>query len=219
MSYTLIYVAIVVAVLNWVAVAKKWTTFNYITKPGVMVVLLIWVCQLKHFPGRLWVFALALVFSLAGDVFLMLPGNFFLPGLIAFLLAHLAYIKGLLVVLPTTNLATLFVALLIGTTSYQIYRRVAKGLKRAGDEKMRLPLLVYTIVISVMVFSALSIVTRRSETLPSLLVSAGALLFYISDTWIAWDRFVEPLKYRRLRVMVSYHLGQILLILGAALMF
>jgi len=45
------------------------------------------------------------------------------------------------------------------------------------------------------------------------------LLFFISETFNAWIRFVNPLPYGRLRVMVTYHLGQILIALGALLHF
>ncbi|MCD6285147.1 MAG: hypothetical protein J7M39_04450, partial [Anaerolineae bacterium] len=42
----------------------------------------------------LW-FVVALVFSLAGDIFLMLPDEkWFVPGLLAFLVGHLCYIVG-----------------------------------------------------------------------------------------------------------------------------
>jgi uncharacterized membrane protein YhhN len=45
--------------------------------------------------------------------------------------------------------------------------------------------------------------------------SVGALLFFASDSMLAWDRFLKPLSHARLRVMVTYHLGQVGIILGA----
>lgn len=220
MTYTFLYIALAIAVIHWVAATKEWKILVYITKPAVMILLILWVVLDRHYPGRLllWV-SVALSLSLAGDVFLMLPEKWFLPGLVAFLLAHVAYMIGFLNVWPTFNIPTLIVAVLVAVTSYQIYQGIAAGLKRQGGESMRLPVLAYTIVISVMLFLALSVVTRRSETLPSLLMAGGALLFYLSDTWNAWHRFVEPLAHRHIKVMASYHLGQMLLTMGALLSY
>ena len=220
MNYTLLYIALAVAVVHWIAATKEWKILVYITKPAVMILLILWVVLDRHYPGYLlvWV-SIALTLSMAGDVFLMLPDRWFLPGLVAFLLAHVAYIIGLLQVWPALNIPTLIVAVLVTVTSYQIYRGIAAGLKRQGRESMRLPVLAYTVVISVMLFSALAAVTRRSETVPALLMAAGALLFYLSDTWNAWHRFVEPLSHRHIKVMASYHLGQILLTIGALLRY
>jgi uncharacterized membrane protein YhhN len=45
------------------------------------------------------------------------------------------------------------------------------------------------------------------------------LLFFISDTTLAYNKFVAPLPNGRVIVMITYHLGQILIVLGAALRF
>ncbi len=84
------------AILDWLAVGFGWNKAKYITKPLVMILLITWMTIQGgwHFPV-LW-FTLGAIFSLLGDVFLMLPGNFFLAGLVSFLLAHLLYITGFL---------------------------------------------------------------------------------------------------------------------------
>lgn len=222
MDYSLLYATLLIASLNWVAVSKKWKTLEYITKPGTMLALLgwIWSAQPHGFQGRLQWFGAALAFSLAGDIFLMLPTDRFIAGLTSFLFAHLAYIRGLEAWDTPSTIPTYLVLLLVMITSFQIYRGIARGLKRAGRENFKIPVLVYTVVISAMVFSALmTLINHGYGTFPALLISAGALLFFVSDTWIAWDRFVTPLEHRDLRVMVSYHLGQISLIVGAVIMF
>ncbi|MBM3145717.1 MAG: lysoplasmalogenase [Chloroflexi bacterium] len=218
MKYLYIQIALGIAALNWVSVAIKSKWLEYVTKPATMLALLAFVWRLR--PGLIahgdvnWLI-FALLFSLAGDVFLMLPGNLFLPGLISFLLAHLAYIFAFNIVSPPLDSASLIVALMVVITGAQIYRRIAAGLEIAGEQKMKIPVLIYTIVISVMVICALlTLVSSGWENYRALLLSVGALLFFLSDTWLAWDRFVEPLKFRDLRVMVSYHLAQICLCLG-----
>jgi len=220
MNYNLLYLTISMATLNWIASAYDWKTLVYITKPGTMLVLLAWLWQASHFQGQLIWFALALVFSLAGDIFLMLPREKFIGGLISFLLGHIAYTIGLLPSLPEVNLASIFVALLVGMTAFTLYRSIAAGLYISSQQKMKVPVLIYTLAIGLMVTAALlTMVMPNWNTWASLTVSGGALLFLISDSWLAWDRFVAPLKNRNLRVMMTYHLGQIGLVVGAVINF
>ena len=218
MPYLLLIPVLVTAILDWISVAKNWRKAEYVLKPLTMVALLAWLWIVAGFSGALIWFALGLLFSLAGDIFLMLPREQFIPGLIAFLLAHLAYLVGLNQSAPPISLPSLILALFVALTSLQIYRRISQGLKKSGHGNLAVPVLVYTVVISLMLLSALLTLVRPEwNPMPALLVSAGALLFYISDTLLAWNKFVAPLKTGHLVVMVTYHLGQILIVLGATM--
>ena len=218
MSFTLIGLALVVAFLDWLAVAKKWKTVEYIAKPGVMLVLLAWLVTVNGFQGYLIPFGLGLVFSLAGDVFLMLPRERFVAGLVSFLLAHIAYIIGFNDTLPPMNLVTLVIAVLVGLVAFRLYQRISRGLTASGNEKLKIPVLVYSIVISIMLLSALFTLVKPEWTaISALLAASGALLFFISDSCLAWNKFVQPLPNGKLIVIITYHVGQILIITGAAL--
>ena len=220
MNYYLLFLTIVTAAVNWLASAKDWKNLVYITKPGTMLILLAWLWQVSHFQGAIIWFAAALIFSLAGDVFLMLPREQFTAGLVSFLLGHIAYSIGLLSILPKFNLASFSVALLVGITAFRLYHRIAGGLNASDQQKIKIPILIYILAIGVMVTAALlTMVTYKWNTWASLTISTGAIFFLLSDSWLAWDRFVAPLKYRKLRVMVTYHLGQIGLVCGAVLNF
>ena len=222
MSFTLLGVSLFVALIDWIAVATKLRRLEYFAKPGVMLVLLIWIWNLDGFSGPMVWFALGALFSLAGDVFLMLPNENFRGGLLAFLLAHAAYIIGLNQVLPPVNLASLVLLIIISLTAVSLYRRIANALPTIEESQMRLPILAYTLVISVMLLSALITMVRPDNhwtPYASLLVSAGALLFFISDAVLAWNRFVTTFANARLKVIIPYHLGQIGILLGAALHF
>src|SRR3954454_21049560 len=87
---------LVIAVVDWIAVVTERRTVEYVCKPATMVGLIATVLALTpNDPTiRVW-FVIALVCSLAGDVFLMLPRDLFVPGLVAFLLGHIAYVVGL----------------------------------------------------------------------------------------------------------------------------
>jgi alkenylglycerophosphocholine/alkenylglycerophosphoethanolamine hydrolase len=75
-------------------------------------------------------------------------------------------------------------------------------------------------VITLMVLSALLCFLRPGwELSPTLWAIAGALLFYISDTILAMDRFVNPIPHARLLTMTTYHLGQLGILVSAAMTF
>ena len=62
------------------------------------------------------------------------------------------------------------------------------------------PVVAYTAVISAMVVVAIGSGDGFA--------AAGALLFYTSDSLIAWDRFVSPRTWARHAIMITYHLAQ-----------
>jgi uncharacterized membrane protein YhhN len=222
MYFSLLGIALFIAMIDWFAVAKDLTGLRYFSKPGVMIALLVWIALTSGFTNPMSWFALAIFFSLGGDVFLLLPEKVFIAGLISFLFAHIAYIIGLNQTLPPFNLVTLILLSIIAMTAAGLYWRIASGLSSGRNNKLRLPVLIYVIVISLMVFSALVTLARPDsqwKPYPALLVSAGALLFFISDASLAWDRFVEKLPYGSLQVITTYHLGQISIILGTLLQF
>jgi uncharacterized membrane protein YhhN len=152
---------------------------------------------------RRW-FVVALALSLAGDVFLMLPERFFIAGLASFLVAHIAYIVGL-------NLygldALLFLGGIVAAMLAVIFigRPIVNGVRRR-EPRLVGPVVVYMFVISAMVASAIG--TGRP------LAAVGAVLFYASDALIAANRFLEERGWGRLAIIVTYHLGQIALVLS-----
>jgi uncharacterized membrane protein YhhN len=223
MSYFFFGLAFLLAVVDWVAVSQGWKKLEYFAKPATMVALLAFVIQNGGLSGGMVWFVLGLAFSLAGDVFLMLPKEQFIAGLVSFLLAHVAYIIGLRPRLPAelpALLVALGLAVILALTAAQIYRRIAAGLRESGKTSLRGPVLAYTLVISVMLFSAmLTLLSDNWFSIHAVLVCLGAALFFLSDTVLAWNKFVSPMRYGRLLNMSTYHLGQILIALGAALHF
>ena len=80
------------------------------------------------------------------------------------------------------------------------------GARRAGGAAMFLAVSVYTVIISAMVVTAAGT--------PSWLAFSGATLFAVSDSMIAYNRFVKPFPRADLPIMMTYHVGQLLLIGG-----
>lgn len=192
-------VAGAVAVIDWLAVADGRRRLEYICKP-VVILALIGAAVILDPAGDLQraLFVAALVLSLAGDVFLMLPGDLFVPGLAAFLLAHLAYLTGFVTEGPTLGAAAVSV-LVVTALSLPIGALVLRSL-RTSSPRLVFPVAAYMFVISAMVAAALATGDIRAIV--------GALLFYVSDALIALNRFVLALSWSRLVVMVTYHLAQ-----------
>jgi len=207
--------------LNWLAVWFEWRWANLATKPGVIATMLAWfvsICGCQ--PPALW-FGLGLVFSLAGDIFLMLPNQFFLYGTAAFMLAHAAYILGFNQPPPEFTLTMLSLVAMFLSLMIIIYAALRRGIKSSpAFRRMAAPLGVYSLAIGLMVLSALSTLFR-TDWLPNAsgLVVSGALLFLFSDILLTLDRFVQSLPPARLWKRVAYQLGQLAIVAGAIIHF
>ena len=151
----------------------------------------------------------ALTASLAGDVFLMLPGGCFIPGLASFLVAHLFYIalfrQG---VARFPSRRALLLALGVGAA---MYAWVWGGLT---DPVLKLAVAAYVSVISLMVAQAIGRATVLRDT-ASKAVAVGACVFMLSDSLIAVNRFVQPLPLVSLWVLTTYYAAQILMVHNA----
>ena len=200
LAWVLLGAAAVFAVVDWVAVARGHTRAEYVAKPATTA-LLVGVALALHPEDRsqrAW-FVAALVLSLAGDVFLMLPRDAFVPGLASFLLAHVAYIVGLAEEAdePTGLIAIpVLFAIAVG-------RRVLASL---DDPALRPPVVAYMVVITAMAGTAIATGDARA--------AVGSVVFMASDSMIAWNRFVQPFPYARVAIMTTYHLAQALLVLS-----
>lgn len=220
MNYAWLAIAAVIAVLEWIAVEREIRHLEYFAKPGAVLALIIWLWQASGFQGANVWFGLGLLFSLAGDISLLLPGNQLIPGLVSFLLAHVAYIIGFNTSPPPVNLPAIIILLAVFLAALPIYRGVAAGLRAAGQINLRMPVFAYSLVISLMLFSALLTFVRPEwQPAPALMAGIGALSFFISDSLLAWMRFVTPLPHDRLFIMMTYHIGQALIVLSCAFHF
>ncbi len=217
----LFWLALVVAAVDWIAAWQDWKPVRYATKPGALLLLIAWFSQVGGWQGPLLWFGLGLVFSLGGDVFLLLPERFFLFGLVSFLTAHICYVVGLNASPLPLVWQSLAVLLVVGLAAALVFRNVRRGLiRQAGGSAMIVPVAIYSLVISLMLISALLNFWRPNWPAQAAAFAAGgAALFYISDSLLATNRFVAPFPAADFWVMTTYHLGQFGLALGALLAF
>lgn len=202
-------VAAAAAGADWVAVHRGDKRLEYVAKPVATLALLVAAVLLdpEHDGRRTW-FVAALALSLAGDVFLMLPRDLFLAGLASFLVAHLAYVAGLWTGDAPSGVALGVGVVVVAAVVVVLAARILRGLRAAGADELVPPVTAYMAVIAVMAASA------TGTALP--LAIAGAWLFLASDALIAWNRFVRPLAWAPVTIMVTYHLAQAGLVLSLA---
>jgi uncharacterized membrane protein YhhN len=176
------------------------TLLCLLVKPMPVLALLGWLHDAPPGEYRRWI-SLGLIFSLGGDVLLTWPGDLFMFGLGAFLLAHLAYLKAYLSDCRRPALVPLAAALFIGALLLGIL--VSNGLG-----PLLVPVIVYGLVISAMLWRALARLGTEVPKRSALLAAAGALGFVFSDSLIGINRFVAPFHAAPYLIIISYWLGQ-----------
>lgn len=228
MASYLLGISFIFAIIDWLCILKAKPKFGWVTKPATLVLLSTWVVvnlwNLKDDPfGRLVIwFMVGAVFSLIGDVFLMLSERRFPLGLFSFLLTHVAYTIGFLSPFPVFNTPRVVIVLIVAFTSWQIMRRIDVELVSQDQRFYRISAISYAIVITIMLISAMWTLTSWDNNWiwqHAWLVSMGGFLFYLSDTLLGWNRFVAALPNAQIMIRVTYHLGQMGILSGAILHF
>ena len=149
-----------------------------------------------------------LLFSLAGDVFLMLPRDRFVAGLASFLVAHGFYIAAFGSWPPTVRAPIVLLALVL--VAVVLLRTLWKKLGT-----LRIPVVVYAVALVVMAWQAI----ERWEDLDTSsagLALEGALLFVISDAQLAEERFAGRSRYGSVIVLATYFAAQWLIAMSVA---
>jgi len=188
----------------------RWQVYLFKPLTTTLLLLLATLSYSAHGPRYQLGVALGLACSLLGDVFLMLPRDRFVPGLASFLLAHLAYVAAFASGVPLGTAPALVLPLLAAATALL-------WLLWPGLGRLRLPVLLYTATILLMVWLAWG----RSWALAgpgSALAAAGATLFMTSDALLAMNRFHRPFGSAQALIMTTYVAAQTMICLsvGAA---
>jgi len=169
-----------------------------VVKPLPVLALSLWVlgAPRRAYRDRL---AAGLLLSLVGDV---LIETSFVGGLAVFLLAHVAYVSAFLADTKQKHLvrALPIAVYAVGVTAF-LWRNL-------GD--LRAAVVAYVIAISAMVWRAGARVGRAGAPRPGEWAGlAGAILFALSDTLIALDRFHAPVPHARITIILLYWAGQL----------
>ena len=210
-----IVIYLLVLAVDLFAIYYSNEAIRYISKPLLMLLLAAYfISNTEKFVSVLkkWIIP-ALLFSWAGDVLLMFESfdaNFFIFGLVAFLIAHVFYILFFENIFRNENLKKnywLFIPVLV----YYVWLIYLLS-PHLGE--MKLPVRVYGVVISYMLIQALQVV-KIKNTKAALLMISGAVLFIISDSLLAINKFYTQFEYAGIAIMTTYGIAQLLITLGA----
>lgn len=191
---------------NLAAPVGPW--LHWVFKPLTtgLIVLMVWrIRQPLGSTYRRWMLG-GLLFSLAGDVLLMLPQDLFVPGLLAFLCAHLCFLAAFLgdsrLASPRWPLPACFA--IAALNLYLLWDSIAAPL--------RVPVIVYVLVLASMAGQALAraraFATRGdTQAVPARWAAAGALMFMLSDSLLAWNRFHGAIPLSSVWVLSTYYLA------------
>jgi uncharacterized membrane protein YhhN len=148
-----------------------------------------------------------LILCLGGDIFLALSGlKWFRAGLVAFLLGHVLYILSFNFLIPFKDWFSpgdfLVLSISLGACRW-LWPYLGA---------MKIPVLTYVAVITLMVFGAWAIFERADLPLAAKgLIFWGAVLFYLSDILVARNQFIKKEFLNRLIGLPLYYTGQFLL--------
>jgi uncharacterized membrane protein YhhN len=219
-----LYVFGVVAAAELFAEVTATDTLVFFTKPLLMPLLAVWFAlNTRARTGSAFLRSAvlgALGFSTLGDTLLMFAGRpggnvFFILGLLAFLMAHLSYIGGFSSVLKWSGgylrRRPLWIALFL------LYLIAFLRFLRPGiPQGLYLPVALYSCVISAMALSVIHLYGHIGRAVFRPLLG-GALLFMLSDSLIAVNKFGAPFPGARIAIMVTYIAGQYLIVRGVCL--
>ena len=188
---------------------KKNYPLTYIFKP-LTITLIIAAAFLKpnYFSLEYKYLVIAgLCFSLLGDILLMFKNSdYFLQGLIAFLFAHLAYLTAIV------N-ETAFQFDIVTLIPICIYFVLLLGFIIPGSGNKKFYIIIYASVIGILLWQAINLMTL-SMNIHVMFLSFGIILFTISDSLLAYNKFAKKINNVQVLILSTYYIAQILISLS-----
>ncbi len=214
--YVLIFCLVLVA--DVLALWLGYPTIHTWVKPLLMPILLLFVWRGSSVVSKKinWLLIAGLIFAWAGDIFLLFENNyplFFMAGLGCFLGTHIFYILMFLQIRgsfsgPHRKLWVIWL-------SITVYGLILLFILWPNLNNMKIPVLIYAICICVM--AILSVQTTQMVALPTRKwLIGGALLFVLSDSILALNKFSGAKEWAPPAIMLTYGLAQLAIAVGAS---
>ena len=186
--------------------ADAWRWLHWVCKPlaTLLMGMLAWRTSRPVSIAYRRDILIGIALCLSGDILLMLPVDLFVPGLVSFLLAHGLFIAAFC---SDVRFAARWWAWLICL----VYGALMTALLWHGIEAaLRVPVVVYVLVLATMGGQALGRACWLREhgadrANAARHAAAGAVLFMISDSLLAWDRFRAPLPLASVYILTTYY--------------
>ena len=196
-----LFIGISMAILLWGEYNKS-KLLRYIFKPlTILLILYIPILHSQFFWGVNYTSLIiaGLFLSMFGDIFLMFSEKYFVPGLIAFLLAHLVYIAAFISV-DGIHYSWIFFIFLI--TGIIIFKLLNKNL-----EKLKIPVAIYISTISIMAWQSWELYLSTGSY-GFRLAALGTILFLISDFALSVNNFLKPMNFAQFIILPTYFIAQ-----------
>ncbi len=187
--------AIVSAILFIIGLITDNLVLRIITKPLPVISWALLIIPPKNKYSK-WILS-GFVFSVAGDILLELPYDLFMYGLIAFLLAHINYIVAFTGRNKSPQIAALSILI--------IFAVIISFFILPGTGELKIPVLVYLSVILIMVWRAYA---QQKYDKYAVFAFWGSVLFLLSDTLIALNKFCCHFDFSRYIIILMYWAGQ-----------
>lgn len=207
----------IIAILNLLSESIQSPELRLAVKPLICVLLFLYLTiSTKLYGGFKKLIFTGLLFSLFGDIALMFAAksaDFFIVGLVSFLVAHIFYSLAFYRDFKNDPMASkkyghlmLFAVGIFSLSFYAILRPYLADL--------RIPVMVYIFIISVMAILA-GYRYKRVNLISFRLIFAGAIFFVISDSALAYNKFVSSYPYSGVIIMGTYMIAQYLITIGS----
>jgi len=197
-----LFVFVLASILDIIGIIFSIQILVYIFKPLIILSLLfLYVFSL---PKRLKWYVMALELCFFGDVFLMFSGElFFIAGLVSFLIAHVLFIKIVISRIKEVN----FLKIIFSTLPFlSVFSLLIFTLKDSLHE-MLWPVIIYGLTIATFgIVSLISYLETKSNK--SIWMLIGAIVFMVSDSLLAINKFQNPAHSLEVIVMATYVLAQ-----------
>ena len=200
LTFILSGLALISAVFYLKAIYRENQQQVYLFKP-LTTILILMIALLAVDPVSSfykWAIVAGLVLSLGGDIFLMLPQNRFILGLVSFLLAHIVF------TLAFASVEGFYTSLWLLAPLLAVGAIVFFGLLWPYLGKYKIPAAIYTLVIFIMAWQAAGYQIQAGNT-SSLLALIGSILFIFSDMILTLNHFRAPIRNARLIYMPAYY--------------
>lgn len=206
--YLLLAIGAIAGALLGAHLSPEWRWLHYLTKPTATALLLVLTLSVSN-PASLRyrnAIALGLAFAIGGDFFLMLPQDYFMAGLICFLLTHCAYIYALL-----SDHAAFKPAVFLGFSVIAVL--IITGLWNSLPDGMHIPVAIYAAALALMAALALNramnmTIADRNTKQAAKIAAFGGIFFVISDSILAYGRFRYDIPLTSLWVLGTYYAAQ-----------
>ena len=188
---------------------KESTKGRLLTKPVLSALFVVTALTgTQADPGYFRSILAGLLLCMAGDIFLIFffSKKAFLAGLVSFLVGHLFYAVAFFSISGLRSANWVLIAFFLVVSS------VAFAWLRSHLGKMLVPVLAYILIITAMMIGATSFAWTDTVRFPGrALAFAGALLFYLSDLFVARQRFMIQNFFNRAVGLPLYFAGQFMI--------